>query len=156
MKTTPSKLKIILITWLFAGTLDILCAIFLLANGNAIGVFRYIAKAVFGEMAFKEGFEMVVFGAVSHYFIALCFVAGYFFMAVSLPFLRNYKIVGGLLYGIFIWAFMQFLVLPLTHNIPEPVTFRSAWKNCLILMVAVGLPTSLFTHYYYYREKKID
>jgi hypothetical protein len=126
-----------------AGTLDILAAIFFLAGGNASGVFRYIAHAAVGDTAYQRDIKMVVVGAVFHYFIAYCFTAGYFIFYPHIPFLRKHVVVSGLLYGIFIWSFMHFLVLPLTHNPPAPFSLANDWKNIVILMLAVGLPVAV-------------
>lgn len=61
----------ILITGLIAGTIDILSAIFILAGGNAVGTFKYIASGAFGKTAFEGGNEMVAYGALFHYIIAI-------------------------------------------------------------------------------------
>lgn len=135
-------IRYLLVTWLIAGTMDILSAIFFLAGGNATGVFRYIAHAALGDAAYEGGAGMVVLGAMFHYFIALCFTTGYFVVYPYLPFLKRNRIVSGLLYGIFIWSFMHFLVLPLTHDPPEPFSLSGDWKNIVILMLAVGVPVA--------------
>lgn len=126
-----------------AGTLDILAAIFFLAGGNATGVFRFIAHAALGDAAYQGGSGMVLLGAAFHYFIAYSFTAGYFLVYPHIRFLRKHTIISGLLYGIFIWSFMHFLVLPLTHNPPTPFSLAGDWKNIVILMVAVGLPVAV-------------
>lgn len=148
-------MRTILLSGFIAGTLDIVCAILFLANGNATGVFRFIAKGAMGNAAYEGGTEMVLLGAAFHYIIAFCFAAGYFLVFPRIPFLRKQKVLSGLLYGIFIWFFMQYLVLPFTFNPPGPFTFSGAWKGMVILMLAVGLPVSLITHAgYAYRSSK--
>lgn len=158
MKTSvlQSKVKTILFAGFVAGTLDILCAIFFLANGNAAGVFRFIARGALGDAAFEGGVEMIILGAVFHYIIAFCFTIGYFIAFPYIPILRRQKFISGLLYGIFVWAFMQYIVLPLTHNPPDPVTFDHAWKNILILMLAVGLPISLIIYKHYSKYEQLE
>lgn len=144
-----STAKTLLFSGFTAGTLDILCAIIFLADGNAAGVLRFIAKGAMGNAALEGGTGMVLLGAVFHYIIAFCFAAGYFLVFPYIPFLRKQKIVSGLLYGIFIWIFMQYAVLPFTFNPPGPFSFEGSWKNIVILMLAVGLPVSLITHKHY-------
>lgn len=147
-----SRIKAILLAGFVAGTLDILCAIFFLANGDAAGVLRFIAKGALGNAAFEGGTEMIVLGAVFHYIIAFCFTIGYFIAFPHITFLRKQKIISGLLYGVFVWAFMQYIVLPFTHNPPGPVAFNTVWKNVLILMFAIGLPVSFISSKYYSRS----
>jgi len=144
--TLRSKTFAILLAGLTAGTLDIIAAIFLLAGGNAAGVFRFIAKGALGDAALTGGGEMIALGALFHYIIAFSFTIGYFLVFPHVSFLRKYRVLSGLLYGIFVWLFMQYLVLPLTHNPPGPFSLEDNWKNIVILMFAVGLPVSLFAH----------
>ena len=149
MRVLGSPAKTIFLSGFAAGTLDILCAIFILAGGNAEGVFRFIAKGAVGTAAFEGGPEMIALGALFHYIIALGFAAGYFLVYPLFPVLGRYRIISGLLYGVFIWVFMNYLVLPLTYSPPGPFTIETAWKGILILMLAVGLPVSLITAHYY-------
>ena len=144
-----SRTTTILVAGLTAGTLDILAAIFFLANGNAAGVFRFIAKGALGNAAFEGGPEMVILGAAFHYVIAFSFTIGYFLAFPYIPLLRKQKVISGLLYGVFVWAFMQYIVLPLTHNPPGPFSLAGNWKNIVILMFAIGLPVSLFAYKHY-------
>lgn len=144
-----SKTKSIFLAGFTAGTLDILCAIFILAGGNAAGVFRFIAKGALGDTALQGGSEMIVVGVVFHYIIAFSFTAGYFFVSPHISIIKKHRIISGLCYGIFVWAFMQYLVLPLTYNPPGPFSFAGEWKGILILMAAVGLPISLIAHKHY-------
>lgn len=151
-----SRISAILLAGFTAGTLDILAAIFLLAGGNAAGVFRFIAKGAVGDSAFEGGAEMIALGALFHYIIAFSFTIGYFVAFPMIPFLRKYKIASGVLYGIFVWAFMQYVVLPLTHNPPGPFSLEGNWKNIVILLFAVGLPVSLFAHAHYRRSGRTE
>lgn len=140
MSLFKSRTQSILLAWFVASTLDILCAVFLLGGGDAAAVFRYIAQGAFGDVAFQAGPEMVFYGFVFHYVIGFCFTLGYFLMIPHLPFFKNQKIISGLMYGVFVWAFMRFLILPFTYNVPEPLSWEDDWKNILILMLAFGLP----------------
>ncbi len=141
-----SKINTILFTGFVAVTLDISSAIVFLAKGNAEGVLRFIAKGAVGTDALEGGSEMLLLGMVIHFIIAFCFAIGYFVVFPYVPFLRKYKVISGLLYGIFVWAFMRYVVLPMTFNPPGPLTFENAWKNIVILMLAIGLPISLIVH----------
>ncbi len=144
-----SPIKTILLTGLIAGTLDILCAIIFLADGNAAGTFRFIARGALGDAAYQGGFEMIILGAVFHYTIATSFTTGYFFVSPLIPVLKKYRIIAGLFYGLFVWAFMRYITLPLTYNHPRPFAFENDWKQMLILMLAIGLPISIITSMYH-------
>jgi hypothetical protein len=156
MAGAQSKIKTILRSGLLAGTLDILAAIQILANGNATGTFRYIASGAIGPVAYEGGTGMIVLGIFIHYFIALSFAAGLFFVYPKLALLRKSVLLTGFLYGIFVWAFMQFLVLPLTHTPPGAFSLATHWKGIVILMLAVGLPIAWITHLYYRQAEDQD
>lgn len=136
---TSSFFKNVLVTGLVAGTLDILAAVYLLADGKWERVFRFIAKGAVGVKAFTGGFEMVALGAFFHYLIALSFTLGYFLVYGKVKVLHKNWIASGVFFGVFVWSYMQFVVLPLTHNPPGELTFE-VWKGVLIHIFAIGLP----------------
>lgn len=140
MKTQIGSLtKAILFTGVVAGTLDILAAIYILAGGHAERVFRFIAKGAIGVKAFTGGFEKVLRGGFFHYLIAISFTAGYFLVFPKMKVLQKNWIGSGVFYGVFVWSFMQFIVLPQSNNPPQNLTWE-VWKGIAILIVSVGLP----------------
>lgn len=143
----------ILITGLIAGTLDILSAIFILAGGNAVGTFKYIASGVFGKAALEGGNEMVVWGAIFHYIIAMSWTTAFFLLYPKLPFLRWNKWFNAVAYGLIVQTLMSFVVLPLTNIAPRTFTVSGFLKNAVILMFAIGLPGALMADWFYKREK---
>ena len=132
----------ILFTGLLAGTLDILAAIFLLAGGNAVGTFKFIASGVFGKAAFEGGNDMVAWGVLFHFMIALSFTTAYFLMYPKLPFLKRNKWVNAVVYGCIVWAVMNLIVLPMSQVPQRPFNWEMALKNIAILVVCIGLPVA--------------
>ncbi len=141
--------NIILRAGLLAGTLDILAAILILAKGNAVGTLKFIASGVFGKAAFSGGYDMVALGAVFHYFIATSFATGYFLVYPRLPFLQKNKWLSGVLYGVFVWAVMNLLVVPMSNAPQSPFAWDSALKNMAILVVCIGLPIAWLADKFY-------
>lgn len=142
----------ILITGLIAGTLDILSAIFLLAGGNAAGVLKYIASGAFGQSALVGGSEMIVWGLVLHYGIALGWTADFFLLYPKLPFLRRNKWLNAAAYGVLVWALMNLVVLPTTQIAVPAFTASGVLKNVAILVVCIGLPVALLADRFYRNE----
>ena len=142
-------IKAILKTGLVAGTLDILAAIVILAKMNMMGVLQYIASGVFGKEAFSGGTTMAIAGLIFHYIIALSFTTFYFIVFPYVPFLRKQKLVGGVLYGAFVWSVMNLVTVPLSNTSKSPLTWSGASLNMAILIVCIGLPISLLAHKYY-------
>lgn len=146
--TRHSRLKTILIAGLVAGTLDISAAIIILAKMKAAGTFRFIASGVFGDAAFSGGWDMVVWGLILHYFIAMSFAAAYALLYPRIVFLQKFRFVAGILYGILVWCVMNLLVVPSSQAPHGPLEFASVLKNMTILIVCIGLPIALITNYF--------
>lgn len=144
----------ILLTGLIAGTMDILAAIFILAGGNAVGVFKGIASGAFGRAALDGGTEMVIWGAAFHYFIALSWTAAYFVLYPRLPFLKTNKWLNGVAYGIVVWSFMNLIVLPLI-GFPQRFSWTGVLTNIAILIVCIGTPVAVFAEKFY-SEREIS
>lgn len=152
-----SPLKTITITWLIAGTLDLSMAItvwaLVLKKVTAGQILQGIASGVFGQAAFTGGNEMLLYGILFHYIIALCFTVAYFLVFPYIPFLKNQRIISGLLYGIFAWAWMRYVVLPFSNVHQSPFNLANALISIAILMVCIGLPISLIVSRYYNRPR---
>lgn len=148
MKNSNLLINILLAAFI-AGTLDILAAIFLLAGGNAAGVFKFIASGVFGKAALQGGSQMIAWGVVFHYIIALGFTTVYFLLYPNLPFLQQNKWLNAAVYGIVVWTVMNLIVLPLTQVSQRAFSWREALINMAILIVCVGLPVSLLADRFY-------
>jgi len=123
-----------------AGALDGTAAVVFLGKMNAAAVFKFVASGVFGKAAFSGGTGIVVWGVVFHFFIALCWAAAYFCAYPRLPFLQKNKWVSGVLYGVFVWLFMNLLVVPLSQAPQGNFTLESVSKNMVILIFCIGLP----------------
>lgn len=145
----PNKFIIILITGLIAGTLDILAAIFILAGGNAVGTFKYIASGFFGKAATVGGSEMVVWGAVFHYIIAMCWTAAFLLLYPKLPFLKWNKWFNAIAYGLIVQILMRFAILPFSQISSGAFNWISFLENAVILIFTIGLPSALAADWFY-------
>ncbi len=137
---------------LIVGTFDILSAFiyyFIKTGDNPFNILKYIASAVMGADAFNGDTLVYVSGLVLHYIIALTFTAWFFWLYPSLIYLIKNKIVAGIIYGIFIWAIMNLLVVPLTKISPRPLNTVNAIINCIILIVCIGIPLSFMADKFY-------
>jgi hypothetical protein len=136
------SIKAIIVSGIVAGILDCISAVVFLGKMDFAGVWKYVASGYFGKSAFSGGNEMVVYGLLFHFCIAIFWATVFYFLVSKIKFFTTYIIVGGLLYGIMIWFVMNLVVLPFT-NIPQsPITAIGAIKNIAILMLCVGLPIS--------------
>jgi len=103
-----------------------------------------VASGLLGQAAREGGMEMVVLGAVLHFFICLSGAALLFVLVSRVKFLPRQWIVLGILYGIAVLLTMNYVILPLSvigHGIYplEQLHIHAFWH-----IVLVGLPTAFF------------
>lgn len=145
--------KTIFFAWLVAGTLDLLGAIFVysavLQKTTAEKIVRGIASGVFKKQASTGGTEMILYGIGFHYLIALAFTILFFLIFPYMGSLRKQVILTAMLYGAFIWAIMNLLVLPFIFPGPPYPDLSSALIGASVLVIMIGLPLSYFANKYY-------
>lgn len=132
---------------LVAGTLDITDALLFsgLRGVTPAIVFQYIASALIGAKAFELGGASVVLGVALHYCIALTWTAVFFAASRKLPVLGRRPILSGVLYGGFVYLFMNFVVLPLSR-LPQAhnaTTIVSRVNGVLAVVLFIGVTISL-------------
>lgn len=153
-KTRDSIYRIILLTGLLAGTLDIVSAFlnFLAQGGDdPRKVLVFIASGVFGQRAFEPSYMMFmsVSGLVFHYLIALIWTTLYFMTYPRIHLLSSHKYLNGMAYGLIVWIIMNLVVLPLSGTPEMELIFKRVAISMGILIVAIGLPISLVAHNYF-------
>jgi hypothetical protein len=129
-----------------AGVLDLTAACvysWLRAGVSPVRVFHSVASGLLGAAAFTGGAKTAVLGIVLHFIIATTWAAVYYFASRKLRFLVTQPIPAGLIYGVFVYLFMNFVVLPLSAVARRPVPLSSRIYGCLIIMFCIGLPISL-------------
>jgi len=136
---------------LIAGTLDITDnLIFNHFRGiTPTQVFQYIASGLIGAKAFAGDAAPVALGVALHYSIALTWTAIFYWSSRRTPVLTRRSVASGLLYGGFVYLFMNFVVLPLS-SVPRPrapVTTFSRVNGILAVVFFIGLTISLLTRW---------
>ena len=148
---TPKAYRAILIGGLIAGALDITFAFIFygLRGSSPIRILQSIASGALGARAFTGGAKTAILGGFFHFFIAITAAAIYYFASRKLRFMSNQAIICGVLYGVCIYLFMNFVVLRLSA-IPFKPTYplRVVIPGLLIHMFGIGLPISLVVRRY--------
>ena len=140
-----------------AGTLDILCALaqFYIRTGkNPVVVLKFIASGIFGKAALAGGAEMALLGLLFHFIIAFTWTVIFFQFYPQITRVAKSKFAAGLLYGLFIYAIMTRVVLPLSNTPKIPFNPVQAVIGIVILMFAVGLPISFIVSRFYSVHKE--
>ena len=145
-------LRAILLGGLIAGTLDISYACifsYLMRGTSPVRILQSVASGTLGEKARTGGLKTAALGLVLHFLIATTAAAVYYLASRQLRVLVNQAIICGILYGVIVYLFMNFVVLPLSA-IPFKMSY--AWpaliSGLLIHMFGIGLPIALVTRKY--------
>jgi hypothetical protein len=136
---------------LIAGTLDIVaaCLTAWLRRGiSPTAVLRYIASGVLGPAAATGGPKAAILGLALHFVIATGAAAVFYFASRKFLFLVERPVVTGLLYGIAVYLFMTFIVLPLSFVARGPATLSGTIIGMVTLMICIGLPIALIVRRY--------
>lgn len=131
---------------LIAGALDIAAAFI---NGGLRGVspmrvLQAIASGLLGPRAFTGGFVIAALGLLLHFFIATVATAVYYVISRKFKLLVQQVYVYGPIYGVAVYLFMNFIVLPLSEvPFKTPHTFSVIATGVIILIFCIGLPIAL-------------
>ena len=139
----------IAIAGLIAGILDITSA-FVIAELKGIGSIRMlqgIASGLLGSQSFEGGLATAGLGLAIHFLIAFAAATVFYMGSRRISFLTQHAVASGLLYGIAIYVFMYWLVVPLAfaqarHSISRDVT------AVIVHMLLIGLPIALVVRHF--------
>ena len=137
-------LPTIALAGLIAGILDITSA-FVIAGIKGTGSIRMlqgIASGLLGQRSFEGGMATAGLGLGIHFLIAFTAAAVFYAASQKLSFLTEHAVVSGLLYGIAVYIFMYWILVPLVfptahHSMSRDVT------AVIIHIVLIGLPIAL-------------
>jgi len=141
-----SAARAILVAGLTAGALDLLAAFALSASrgGGPVQALQGIATGVLGRSSYSGGAGSAALGFVCHFTIALGAATTYYILSRRLRVLTSQAIFSGALFGIGVYFFMQYVVLPLSAFPGRPASQLSTIATgVLIHIFCVGLPIAL-------------
>jgi len=108
-------------------------------------ILQGIAAALLGrETALAGGLASAALGAAIHLVLAALMVTGYWYAARRAPWLASRPLIGGLGWGLFTWAAMKFVLVPLTliggRSSSDPL-----WQGLHLAshLFIVGLPSAM-------------
>jgi hypothetical protein len=135
---------------LVAGVLDISSA-FVLGYSKGVGptrVLQGVAAGLIGrDAAINGGLATAGLGLAIHFFIAFVVATVFYAASRKLVFLTQHPIISGMLYGVVVYGFMYWVVMPLAYPVVHPSFSRDATAVC-VHMLLIGLPISLIVRQY--------
>lgn len=113
------------------------------AGVGPMRILQSIGAGLLGEASFAGGWRSAAIGAAAHCFIAICMVGAYVFATSRLPVLMRRPLRWGVAYGLFLYALMNFVVVPLSaaprNDLP------AAWIAASIAVHGlIGIACALF------------
>ena len=136
--------RAILLGGFLAGTLDILYAITRLFDRSPEWVLQSVASGLQGAAAFTAGMAGAALGLGAHYTIATMAAAVYFLASRRIGFLVSHAVIAGALFGMLVYLFMNFVVIPLSafpYKLSYPVlTVLEGFASHALF---VGIPIAL-------------
>lgn len=135
------------IVWggLCAGIFDITQAFigFGLLGATPYRILQHIAGGIFGLGSYDLGMVSAALGLGLHFTIAFTAATVYYAISRNMSVLVEHPVACGLLYGEAVFAFMYFVVLPLSALGPAQFTMATYITGPIGHPVLVGLPIAL-------------
>jgi len=145
---TARALPLVVLAGIVGATCDITYAILYYGwrNVPAERILQTVASGVLGKASYDGGWSTAALGLACHYAIVIVAAAVFWAVARRWTWLRSEPITAGLAFGVAIYGFMNFVVLPLSAY-PYPLRFPllTTATGLLVHMVGVGLPIALIT-----------
>ena len=145
-----SAAKAILTAAFVAGTLDILAAfaLYALLGVPATRILQSIAAGLLGPAAFEGAARTAWLGLGLHFAIMTVAVGVYYLASRFLAMLRQRWIASGVIFGLAMFTFMTYIVLPLSANPPRG---SDPWLLLIVAaihVICVGLPIAFIVARY--------
>lgn len=141
---------------LLAGFLDGMDAVVyigLISGVPVIRVFQFIASGAIGMKAFRGGLGAAALGVFFHFVIATGAAAVFFALSRKLPMLLRKPLLWGPIYGMAVFFFMRYVVVPLSSTPRQPPARVSSLANLVFSHIFfVGIPIALVIR----RGEKLD
>jgi hypothetical protein len=106
-----------------------------------------IAAGLLGSQSYQGGLAAAGLGLTIHFFVAFMVVTVFYIGSRKFFFLTRHAVVSGLLYGVAVYLFMYWFVLPRVFP-----NFRHSVSNDVLAiavhMFLIGLPTALVVRRY--------
>ena len=144
-RTPTTFARTLLLTGLVAGLMDGTAASiqYVAKTGNSPDrVFSYVASALFAPDTFGATMTVVV-GILMHLSIAMGWATLFFLVAPRVALLRAAPLIVGPIYGVFVWAMMNRVLVPFTRiGPPKSFNVSAAAQAAAILVVCIGIPVA--------------
>jgi hypothetical protein len=133
---------VIFVAGAICGVLDITAAflVYGLFGLKPIPLLQGIAAGLLGPRSFTGGLSTAALGLLCHFVIAFLAATVYFVASRRFSFLLRKPTASGVLYGIAVYFFMRWAVVPLSAAKSGPFSLKMTAIGLIIHVICVGWP----------------
>ena len=142
-------ITVILASGFLFGVIDFIAAS-VQTGGGPVLTGKIVASVLVGGVAFNGGAWPVVLGVAMHFAVAMTVAAIFYGLSLRWPTLLQHAVPAGVLYGLGVFAVMNYGVLPLLSwlrslYLHTAVSLKGpmGWPQVIIHVFFVGLPLAL-------------
>jgi len=136
---------------LIAGTMDITAAILTYKIRNNVPparILQGVASGLLGTSSYSGGANTAALGLFLHFVIAFIWTTVFYLASRKMPWMIQYAVIVGIVYGIVVQQFMQQVVLPLSAFHKPPSSFSALVIGLITHIICVGLPIALSVRHF--------
>lgn len=105
---------------------------------NPMRVFQGVAYGILGPDTYKHGVSSFLLGLAVHLSVAMVAAAVFYALSRMIPFLIDQALISGVLFGVAVHLFMQWVVVPMSVIGKRPFNARSFYSGLIVHMIVVG------------------
>ena len=150
-RTQPGALKPIVVAGIACGVLDFSAACitwWLRAGVRPYRIGQSIASGLLGPKSFQSGITTALLGVAIHFLIAFTAATVFYLASRKLRFMTEHFLVAGALYGVAVYTFMYWVVMPLSAVRRGPFSLQLTLLAIVTHIFCVGLPVAIAVRKY--------
>jgi hypothetical protein len=107
-------------------------------------ILQSVAAGLLGKASFEGGARTAALGLALQYFIALSMSVAYYLVARRWPLLWQWPMLSGAGYGLLLYGFMNYVVVPLSAAGPSSKDPLWIMLSVTAHVLLIGIPIALF------------
>jgi len=106
-------------------------------------ILRGVAAGLLGRKSMSGGWHTALLGLAIHFFIAFSAATVFYLASRKLRFMVRQPFIYGPIYGVLVYGFMYWVVMPLSARPPGPFSWFNTIIAIITHIICVGTPIAL-------------
>jgi uncharacterized membrane protein YagU involved in acid resistance len=115
-------------------------------------IYQSIAGGIYGRATYQHGWATAVLGCFFHFLIATTATAVYVFASRWIPVLVRRAIACGMAYGVVVYVFMNYVVIPMSAIAHRPKPMWELMGGLIGHIFLVGLPIGVIARHFFQQD----